>query len=102
MIINKETKTVQTNSVFPNHNWMEIHEPGEWLLVPRELQDKAMEMSPYCDLVFDENEEGNKKLIDIVEADRPVMPEPERTPTIEERLFAVEEAIIAMAGVRSC
>ena len=69
MIINKTTNQVQTMSTYPNTNWM----GDEWALVPPELESKAWEFAPYCNLVFDGDE-----LTDITDnGERPPEPEPE-------------------------
>ena len=76
MIINKTTYQVQTMSTHPNDNWM-----GDgWALVPPQLESKARELAPYCNLVFD-----GDTLIGITDnGERPPVTEPE--PTAEELL----------------
>ena len=71
MIINKTTYQVQTMSTYPYTNWM----GDEWMLVPPELEAKAWEFAPFCDLVFDDDE-----LIDITDNGTrppPLPPEPD-------------------------
>ena len=52
MIIHKTNYNIQTMSLYPGTNWMEEYEPGQWALVPPELEEKAMQLAPYCELVF--------------------------------------------------
>ena len=58
-------------STHPNDNWL----GDEWALVPQELQAKAWEYAPYCDLEFDGDE-----LTDIT--DNGTRPPPEPVPEI--------------------
>jgi hypothetical protein len=50
MIINIETLGLQSMSTHPSDNWM-----GDgYMLVPPELEEKALLLAPHCELVFDE------------------------------------------------
>ena len=76
MIINKTMYQVQIISTHPNDNWM----GDDWALVPPELEAKARELAPYCELVWD-----GEELADIIDNGlRP--PEPEPEPTVGELL----------------
>ena len=63
-------------STHPNDNWL----GDEWSLVPPELHEKAFELAPFCDLVW----QGDT-LLDIVD-NGTAPPEPEPEPSIEELL----------------
>jgi len=74
MIINKTTYQVQTISTHPNDNWM----GNEWALVPPELHAKALELAPYCELVF-----NGEALTDITDSGTRPEPEPPEPTTAE-------------------
>ena len=77
MIINKETKDIQSMSIYPYYNW--LGEP--WVLVPKDLEEAAIQYAPYCDLIFEPDENGDDVLLDIVDnGERPEPEEPEQEP----------------------
>ena len=57
MIINEITKQIQAQSAHPHDNWM----GAGWLLVPYELEDKAVSLSPF--IIITQDQQGN--VIDI-------------------------------------
>ena len=63
-----------------------------WIAVPEALESKAWETLGWCDLVIQDG-----VLVDIIPTARPE-PEPEPTPapSYEERLAALESAMMAM------
>lgn len=66
-----------------------------WIEVPANLETAVWDTLGWCDLQIE-----NGKLVGITPAERPE-PEPEPTsiPTQEERLSALEEAMLTMMGV---
>ena len=86
MIINKTNKGVQAQSHRePGENW----EGGDWISVPEELEAKAIESAPWCELVIEDG-----VLVEITPLPKP---EPEPLPPTEgERLEALEQAMIAV------
>lgn len=88
-----ENKGFQTRSDKPNSDWT-----GNALYVVPDgsmLAQKVMENYPYYEFVLDEA----GKLIDIAPTERPE-PEPEPImPTLEERLSALESAMLAVMEV---
>ena len=64
MIINKKYKYIQAQSGRrEGENW----EGDEWISVPEELEAKAFEYAPWCDLVIE-----NDVLVDIASVERPL------------------------------
>lgn len=71
-------------------NWMS----DEWIEVPENLVQTLYECGGYCDLTIE-----NGKLVGITPTERPE-PEPEPyVPTTEERIVALEAAMLSMMGV---
>lgn len=88
-----ENKGFQTRSDKPNSDWT-----GNALYIVPDggvLAQKVMKNYPYYDFVLDEA----GKLIDIVPTERPE-PGPVM-PTAEERLSAVEDAMLSMMEVQN-
>ena len=87
-------KNFETHSVHKNKNWYndgrEVYVVDETTSEGKALAEKIMQHAPYYDFVLDEG--GN--LIDITPIDPPE-PEPQ-PPTPEERLAAVEEALLLL------
>ena len=63
-----------------------------WIAVPDHLEDKAWETRGWCDLDIRDG-----VLVDIIQTTRPEPePQPTPTPSYEERLAALESAMMAM------
>ena len=64
MIINKNTKKFQTNSLFPDKYWGNEEERNQFYIIDdtSELANKIKENFPYIDFILDEN----NNLIDII------------------------------------
>lgn len=66
-----------------------------WIAVPAHLEAAVWETLGWCDLTIE-----NGVLTGITPTDRPEPdPEPVEMPTTEERLYALESAMMAMMGV---
>lgn len=66
-----------------------------WIEVPTHLEADVWTTVGYCDLQIEDG-----KLVGITPTERPEpVPEPAPIPTQEERLSALEEAMLAMMGV---
>lgn len=77
-IINTETKAYEKQS---HRRYPENWNGDGWIPVPLELEAKAVEYCPYCELVIKDG-----ALVDIVPTERP--PEPDAEPTETEKLQA--------------
>lgn len=64
MIIDKNTKRFQTNSLFPNQYWGEEDQKEQYYIIDdnSELANKVKKGFPYIDFILNENNE----LIDII------------------------------------
>ena len=95
MII-RQDKHYETNSLFPNSDW---YEEGNYVVDETnpenaDLIQKIKENAPYMDLVIEDGE-----IIDIIpRPDLRPEPEPEhpKPPSLEERLAAIEEALLIL------
>ena len=68
-----------------------------YIAVPDHLEEKAWEAMGWCDLDIQDG-----VLVGITPTERPEPePEPETVPSYEERLFALESAMLSMMGVSS-
>ena len=91
MIVNKADKTFETQShrTFPE-NWN-----GEgWLPVPLEFEQDIAENAPYIELKIE-----NDSIIGVKNIDKPTPKDP--APTTDERLAALESAMLSMMGVNT-
>lgn len=68
-----------------------------WIAVPDNLEAMALKTLGWCDLDIQDG-----VLVGITPTNRPEPePEPETVPSYEERLFALESAMLSMMGVSS-
>lgn len=68
-----------------------------WIAVPDHLEAKVWDTLGWCDLDI-----WDGVLVGITPTNRPEPePEPETVPSYEERLFALESAMLSMMGVSS-
>lgn len=104
MIVRMESRSWETSPDAPNSNWYE-NEPDNIIIDEtteegQALAQKIMKMTPYFDLVF--NEAGD--VIDVVEnpqlktewLEQLEQEASSKPPSAEERLEAVESALLAM------
>lgn len=93
-MIVRPNKTFESRSDKPNEDW---YDEGNYVIDEtkeenRELVEKIYAYAPYMELVV----EGGK-LADVIPTERP--PEPIQPPNMEDRLKAVEMALIDLAGI---
>ena len=92
MIINASNNAYERQS---HRRYLENWNGDGWIPVPPELEAKAVEYCPYCELVIKDG-----ALVDIVPTERPPEPEPVVEPTETERLRADIDFLAAMTGVQ--
>ena len=96
-VISKETfgeygvRDIQTNS-----GWSGNPYGDAYALVPDEFVEDIVATSGFCDIEL--NEEGTE-IVSFTKREIPEMPEVERKPTTEERLAALEMAMLEQIGV---
>lgn len=88
MIIHKNPVSIEIGSVIPEDRvgYEDVCEIDD----DSELAKKVLKHAPYLELVLD----GSGNLIDVTPTERP--PEPPQPPTPEERLVAVEDALLLL------
>lgn len=80
-------RSLQTSSA-----WAENPYGEGFAVVPDDMVPAILETMGFCDIVL--NEDGTK-VVEFTATEIPVFPEPEQEPTVEERLFTVEEQLLA-------
>ena len=96
-VVSKETfgeygaRDIQTNS-----GWYGNPYGDAYALVPDEFVADMLATKGFCDIEL--NEEGTE-IVSFTEREIPEMPEVERQPTTEERLAALEKAMLEQIGV---
>ena len=93
MIVNKIHKNYIDRKKYPNTNWTGDNENYYLVDSNSELAKKIRENAPYFDFVLDEKGE----LIDITPTERP--PEPEPTPSLEEKVAEQAKTIAQQAEI---
>lgn len=93
VIINETTKCIELQSHRKQgENWN-----GEgWIVVPKELEEKVLLYAPFCELVIKEID-GKKVITDVIEKEK----ESTFVPSIDDRVSALEQAMLSMMGVSS-
>lgn len=89
-----ENGAYETRSDKPNENWSSkfAYVVDETKAENQELIAKITEHSPYIELVVEDGE-----LVGIIPTEKPPEPEPQpQPPTQEERIAAVEEALLLL------
>ena len=93
--ISAQENGAHRNNIFKGLN-SAVDVPDGWIEVPESLESDVLSSLPFLDLQIE-----NGKLVGITPTERPE-PEPEPyTPTQEDRLSALEGAMLAMMGVQS-
>ena len=96
-VISKETfgdyaiRDIQTNS-----SWNKNPYEDDYAIVPDEMVQDILETQGYCDIKL--NKDGTE-ITSFTAREIPKIPAPETPPTTEERLEALENAMLEMLGV---
>lgn len=96
-VISKETfgaigvRDIQTNS-----SWSKNPYGDDYAVIPEELIDAIIETRGFCDIEL--NKDGTE-VVSFTAREIPKMPKVERYPTTEERLAALEMAMLEQIGV---
>lgn len=84
-------RDIQTNSAWNKNPYGE-----DYAIVPDDMVQDILETRGFCSIVL--NEEGTE-IVSFTARKIPEMPEIERKPTTEERLKALEKAMLEQIGV---
>lgn len=84
-------RDIQTNST-----WKKNPYGDDYAIVPDEMVDDIIATKGFCDIEL--NSEGTE-VVSFVAKEIPEMPEIQRMPTTEERLVALEMAMLEQIGV---
>lgn len=86
-------RDIQTNSA-----WTENPYGEAYAIVPESMIENILDTRGFCDIVLNDNE---TEVVSYTAKPIPEMPEPPKMPTMEERLAAVESAMLEMIGVEN-
>ena len=86
-------RDIQTNSA-----WTENPYGEAYAIVPESMIENILDTRGFCDIVLNDNE---TEVVSYTAKPIPEMTEPQEMPTMEERLAAVESAMLEMIGVEN-
>lgn len=84
-------RDIQTNS-----SWSSNPYGKDYAIVPDEIVQDILKTNGFCDIEL--NEDGTE-IISFTAREIPEIPQPERQPSAEERLAALEKAMLEQIGV---
>lgn len=96
-VVSKETfgeyfiRDIQTNS-----SWNSNPYGDDYAIVPDEMVQDILKTNGFCDIEL--NKDGTE-IISFTAREIPEIPQPERQPSAEERLAALEKAMLEQIGV---